>query len=123
MRGVGKRHEGRRLAHPLPEVLELFLRSFTPALGQAAGENDGVDRPGARAADRVKVKLTLFDQPVEDSPGESAERAAALQRERKVAGWPTWLRRDVGFDDVAGSLNQVHARNIRLMPDISVRHF
>ncbi len=80
--------ERRRGAHPPPEPLETRLRLRAPAVDEARGEQDGVDRAGAGAADRVEGHFRLFEQPVENAPGEGAEGAAALKAERQALGRP-----------------------------------
>ncbi len=84
--GHGGPELGRRgLADALPEAVEVAPR-LRPATGDQAGRHhDGVDRPGIRAADGVDDEIVLLQQPVEDAPGEGAERAAALECQREGA--------------------------------------
>jgi len=88
-RQVGRvRQKRRRAAHAPPELLKPRSRLVLPAVDHACGHQHRVDRAGAGAADRVKGDVGLLQQPVEDAPGESAERAAALQGERQLARRP-----------------------------------
>ena len=105
-RGGERRHrqKRRRLAHPFPEARESRLGLRAP-IDHARGENHGVNRARARAADRFELDLALIEQPIENAPGESPERAAALKGERKTLGRPS---RRVGDQNVAGLLQQSH---------------
>ncbi len=85
----------RGLADALPEAVEVAPR-LRPATGDQAGRHhDGVDRPGIRAADGVDDEVVLLQQPVEDAPGEGAERAAALECQREGARRPRCAMRVV----------------------------
>src|SRR5437588_12211729 len=103
-------------------MLELFLGNVPAALGEAAREQNGIDRSRACAADCIEVKLALLDEPVEHAPGEGAEGAAALQRQGKLPWRPSRAGGDVLVDDFASGLNQVHGTNISPNRDITVRH-
>src|ERR1700686_843093 len=54
-----------------------------PALGEAVGEHDGVDRARARAADGVENDALGLEQLIENAPSEGAERSAALECQRQ----------------------------------------
>jgi hypothetical protein len=56
-------------------------RALAPADGQAVGEHDGVHGAGACRADAVDFEPRLFQEAVQNAPGESAMGTSALQRE------------------------------------------
>jgi hypothetical protein len=88
-RGRERTEQGRRrpgIADPSPQPRQPLPCSFGSALGQPVGHRDGVHRAGAGAADRIEGEARLLQEPVEDAPGEGAERAAALQREAQRFG-------------------------------------
>src|ERR1700712_2308563 len=72
------------LAHPLPETVETTPRLRLAAGQQTGCENDRVHCAGTRAADRIKGEMLLFEQAVENAPGEGAQRASTLERQRQV---------------------------------------
>src|SRR5262245_17284638 len=70
-----------RLRDALPEVRECADRALAPADGQAVGEHDGVHGAGTCRADAVDFEPRLFQEVVQNAPGESAMGTSALQRE------------------------------------------
>ena len=80
-----RRQQRRHVAHLFPEPLEPRLGFGPSAVDEARGQDRRVDRARARAADRIERDARLLEQAVEHPPGERAERAAALQGERKTA--------------------------------------
>jgi hypothetical protein len=91
---VGEQRGGRtalRRRHPaylLPEVVQA-----TPGLRLAAGQktrgkDNGVPRPGARAANGVEGEVLLFEQAVQNAPGEGSQGAATLESERETFRFP-----------------------------------
>src|SRR5208283_5441724 len=71
------------LRHVRPEPCQRSAGALWPTTLHTGGQQNGVDRAGARAADRVKLHVIL-DQAVEHAPGEGAERAATLKGEREA---------------------------------------
>ena len=75
---VGEKGRGRttvrrgHLARPLPEMVQATPR-FRLAASQKTGcDDDGVHRAGARAAHGVEGEVLLFEQAVENAPGEGS---------------------------------------------------
>ena len=81
--GAAEPHQRAGAADAPPEALEPRPRRCRPAFGQPVGEQHGVDRAGADAAHHVERHRILLQELVEHAPGESAEGAAALQRQRQ----------------------------------------
>ena len=77
-----RRRERAVEADALPERAQLLARALRAALQPALGQDDGVDRPGARAGDRLDGEPPVLQQRVEHAPREGSVRAAALQSER-----------------------------------------
>ena len=109
--GHGFRQEQPGLADMGPEIFEIFPRSLAPAPGEAAGEQDGVDRPGAGAGKGVEMDAVLFKQAVERAPGEGAEGAAALQSQGEIARRPRPF--GVLAPQVQCGLDEIHVASLR----------
>src|SRR5579883_760363 len=69
------------LGHAAPETIERGARPGGPALVEALRQDGAVHRPGARPADPFDLDPLVLEQAVEHAPGESAMRAAALERQ------------------------------------------
>jgi hypothetical protein len=64
-----------------------------PASQKTSRNDDGVHCTGARAADGVEREVVLFEQAVENAPGESAQRTPALKGRRDTLRGPAyWFR-------------------------------
>jgi hypothetical protein len=75
----------RHPARAFPEAIEAPA-SFCLATGeQASGEDHGVDRSSAGTAHSIEADVVLFKQAVEHAPGERAQRASSLERQRETA--------------------------------------
>src|SRR5271155_2538040 len=79
--GSADRAVSRRGAGSRPEPLQTFPRLGGAAARHAVGERDRVHGAGAGAADGLDANSLVLQELVENTPGESAVRAAALQRE------------------------------------------
>jgi len=64
-----------------PEIGQRFARLFPAALEQTVRKGDCVHGASAGAADTVIIKATVFQQIVENAPGESTMGTATLQGE------------------------------------------
>ncbi len=75
--------EPRRAAKRVPEAPQRVL-SRGRAAAQPVGQHRSVHRSGACPADAYDFKARLLEQTVENTPGESAMRATALQCQRDL---------------------------------------
>jgi hypothetical protein len=80
-RTAPERAEHRRLRYPAPEILQRGARPRGAVGGKAVDQHRGVHRARRCARDAVDAQPGFLEQAVEHAPGESAVRAAALQRE------------------------------------------
>jgi hypothetical protein len=71
---------GKTVRDAAPELLQGLPRARRPALGIAVGEHRGIHGACRRAGNTVDFKPRLFEQTIEDTPGERPMRASALQR-------------------------------------------
>jgi len=66
-----------------PDMGQILTRSLAPApagpAGQARRQSRPVQRPGRSAADAPDLDSRLVQQPIQNTPGKGAMRAAALQ--------------------------------------------
>src|SRR5262249_46343422 len=58
-----------------------------PAAVETVGQDGGIHRARAGAADADDVELRLFEQSIEHAPCEGAMRAATLESNRNAAGF------------------------------------
>src|SRR5262245_62927550 len=71
----------------LPILTQRFLCFAASTAIEAVGQNGGIHRARAGAADADDVELRLFEQAIENAPGEGAVRAAALERNCNMASF------------------------------------
>src|SRR5262245_30334514 len=85
----------------LPVSLQGLFGFGAPTAVETVGQDGGIHRARTGAADAGDVELRLFEQPIQNAPGEGAMRAATLQRNRDAAGFGCrcarglWRRRAV----------------------------
>ena len=89
---------------------------FRLAARQKTGCNDdGVHGAGACAADGVEREIFLFEQAVENAPGESAQRSPALKGERDTLRRPArWFRSKFRDRAPGDSLRATWATGVRI---------
>ncbi len=75
-----ERAEASSIRDAAPEFLKGLPRARGPAFDIAVGEHRGVHRARRRAGNTVDFKPWLFEQTIENAPGERPMRASALQR-------------------------------------------
>src|SRR3954452_23169789 len=97
MMGRAAFEDARRLSWPalltLRQNRSRLARLLGAALGQTRRQEDRVHGPGAGPAHGIEGDGVLLEQPVEHAPGECAQGAPALQRQRETLDRPArWLR-------------------------------
>ena len=75
-----ERAEASSIRDAAPKFLKGLPRARGPTFDIAVGEHRGVHRAGRRAGNTVDFKPGLFEQTIENAPGERPMRASALQR-------------------------------------------
>lgn len=70
----------RELRDASPEIRKRLYGALASACEQALRKHDGIYRAGACRADAFDFEPRLFQEAVQDTPGEGAVSAAALQR-------------------------------------------
>ena len=68
-----------RLVYGLPHATQLRARATPVALQETGGRRHCIDGAGAGRADPADLELLVLEQAIENTPGEGAVRAAALE--------------------------------------------
>ena len=65
--------------NPRPHRVEAGARALASAIHPALSQGQRIDRAAAGSADAFETDVGLFEQTIEDTPGERTVRAASLQ--------------------------------------------